>query len=226
MISRDGEIKGMGPDRYLKTYNIPQLERIGWEQLKQLQWLTIPVDIERIVEETPKIEIDVKRELKEHHHIWGMVAVNLDNKNLVILVDEKLMDLDSLSKLYRMTIAEEFAHIFLHRSAIEKVKSIEDFKALQNHPNWHEHDRNAKWLAAALLMPAGHILEDSRKLYRKMVSTAGFGDPKVIRKYIRNLLADKYAVSVPAMNYRLENWPVNVVDKINRAMQDKLDFLD
>lgn len=83
----------MGPARHLKTYNIKQLERIAWEQLKRLQWLTIPVDIERIVEETPKIVIDVKRELKETHHIWGMVAVNIDNKNLVILVDEKLMDL-------------------------------------------------------------------------------------------------------------------------------------
>ncbi len=48
----------------------------------------------------------------------------------------------------------------------------------------------------------------------------------MVQKYIRNLLADKYDVSVSAMNYRLENWPVNVVDKINQAMQEKLDFLD
>ena len=48
----------------------------------------------------------------------------------------------------------------------------------------------------------------------------------VVQKYIRNLLADKYDVSVSAMNYHLENWPVNVMDKIDRAMQDKLDFLD
>jgi len=226
MTSKDGDTTRMGPARHLKTYKIKQLERIAWEQLKRLQWLTIPVDIERIVEATPKIVIDVKRELKETHHIWGMVAVNIDNKNLVILVDEKLMDLDSLSKIYRMTIAEEFAHILLHRDAIEKVKSIEDFKSLQNHPNWHEHDRNAKWLAAALLMPAGYILDDSRQFYKQLVSKVGFNDPRVVQKYIRNLLADKYDVSVSAMNYRLENWPVNVVDKINQAMQEKLDFLD
>lgn len=225
MTSKEEKISRMSPDRDLQTYSIPQLERIASEQLKKLQELTIPVDIERIVE-IHNIDLDVRRGLQEIHHIWGMVAINLHNQNLIILVDEKLMDLDSLLRVYRMTVAEEFAHVLLHKAAIEKARNIEDFKALQKHPNWHEHDRNAKWLAAALLMPAAHVLEDSRNLYQQVVSTAGFGDPEAIRKYVRNLLADKYDVSVSAMNYRLENWPVNVREKIDRAMENELDFLD
>lgn len=69
-------------------------------------------------------------------------------------------------------------------------------------------------------------MDDSRQFYKQLVSKVGFNDLRVVQKYIRNLLADKYDVSVSAMNYRLENWPVNVVDKINQAMQEKLDFLD
>jgi len=75
-------------------------------------------------------------------------------------------------------------------------------------------------------MPAQHVLEDSREFYKRIVSAVDFGNPKVVKKYIRNMLADKYDVSVSAMNYRLEKWPVNVIEKIDQAMQNKLDFLD
>ena len=218
----------MNPTDYLRTYDIPELERIAHEELRKLHSITIPVDIENLIEQVyqDKIEIDVKRGLKEHYNIWGMVGPELDQGKIIIFVDDQLLDLDHLYKIYRMTVAEEFAHILLHGKAIEKVKNIEDFKTIQNHPSWHEHDRNAKWLAAALLMPPGYILDDSRKLYKQLVSTASFGDPTAIKKYIRNLLADKYHVSVSSMEYRLANWPVNVMDKIDQAMQDKLDFLD
>lgn len=214
------------PADYLQTHTIRQLEAIAHEQLKKLRDLTIPVNIETIVEDFHKIDIDVKRGLKEHRNLWGIVGTDLDTGDLVIVVDDQLLDLDHLYKIYRMTVAEEFAHILLHRDAIVRVKSIEGFQALQNHPNWHEHDRNAKWLAAALLIPARYVLDDSRKFYKQLVSTAGFGDRNVVQKYLRNLLADKYHVSVAAINYRLQNWPVNVVEKVDRAMRDELDFLD
>ena len=216
----------MTPDKDLQTFSIPQLETIAQEELKKLQDLIIPVDIETIVEERHKIEIDVKRGLKEHHYIWGMVGRDLDSGDIVILVDDQLLDFDHLYKIYRMTIAEEFAHILLHRDAIERVESLEDFKSLQNHPNWHEHDRNAKWLAAALLIPAWHVLDDGRKFYSQIVSAAGFSDPNAVKKYVRNLLADKYDVSVSAMDYRLQNWPVNIVEKIERSIHDRLGFLE
>ena len=218
----------MGAADYLETYTAAELERFARQQLqglKKLRHFSIPVDIEAIVENLG-IEIEVKRGLKEHHNIWGMIAVDLDTNGLVILVDDKLLDLDHLRKIYRMTVAEEFAHSLLHKNAIENVRSVEDFTALQNHPEWHKHDRNAKRLAAALLMPAEYVLNDSRRLYKQMVEIAGYGSPEIIKKYIANELAEKYEVSVQAMKYRLTEWPVNVDGKVDLAMRDKLDFLD
>lgn len=217
---------GMNPADYLKTYTVNQLEAIACEQLKKLRGLTIPIDIETIVEDFQKIDIDVKRGLKDRHKLWGMVSTDLDTGDILIVVDDQLLDLDHLFRIYRMTIAEEFAHLLLHRDAIIRIKNIEDFEALQKHQDWHKHDRNAKWLAAALLVPAGHVLDDSRKFYRQLVSTVGYGDLNVVQKYLRNLLADKYLVSVSAMSYRLQNWPVNVVEKVERAIRDELPFLD
>jgi hypothetical protein len=158
----------MGASDSLRTYTLSELERIAQQQLQELKRLghfAIPVDIEAIVERLD-IEIDVKRGLKEAHNIWGMVAVDLDTDGLIILVDDTLLDTDRLRNLYRMTVAEEFAHSLLHKKAIKKIKTVEDFKALQNHPDWHKHDRNAKWLAASLLMPSESMLNDSRELYR------------------------------------------------------------
>lgn len=216
----------MNPDRYLQTYDVRRLEKIAWEQLKNLPHISIPVDIETIIEKFHKIEIDIKRGLKEHHHIWGVVGRNLDTGALVILVDDQLSDFDHLYKIYRMTIAEEFAHILLHKDAIEKVQSIKDFKALQNHSDWGKHDRNAKSLAAALLMPWENVLNDSRMLYKEFVTVAGYGDPKAIKKYMVNKLAETYEVSPSTMEYRLGEWPIKVIEKIDQAMQDKLDFLE
>jgi len=219
----------MKADSHLRTYSAAELERLASQQLQELKKLghsTIPIDIETIVEKLCGIEIEVQRGLKEQHNVWGFVSVDQDTDEFVIVVDDQLLDLAHLSKIYRMTIAEELAHICLHDKAIRNVRTPEDFQTLHNHPDWHDHDRNAKRLAAALLMPAESILKDSRKLYKDMVGIAGYDDPKAVKKYMANELAGKYRVSVTPMKYRLTEWPINVNDKVDLAMREKLDFLD
>jgi hypothetical protein len=215
----------MDPVSHLRTYTLTELEQIAANQLRSLgDNFTIPVDIEDIVEQCG-IDLDIKRGLADRG-IMGQIGTNLDTGKFIIKIDEKLFEARHNQRICRMTIAEEFAHFLLHRKTIENVKTYEDAIALKNHPHWHKYERNAKWLAAALLIPAGHVLNDSRELYKQLVSSAGFVNPTAVKKYIRNLLADKYDVSVSAMKYRLEKWPANVMEKIDKAMRDKLDFLD
>ncbi len=219
----------MGADSHLQTYGAAESERLASQQLQELKKLghfTIPIDIETIAEKLCGIEIEVQRGLKEQNSLWGFVGVDQDTDEFVIVVDDQLLDLAHLSKIYRMTVAEEFAHICLHGEAIRNVRTLKDFRTLHNHPGWHDHDRNAKRLAAALLMPAGSILRDSRKLYKQMVDIAGYGNPQAIKKHMANELAEKYRVSVAAMKYRLTEWPVNVDNRVDSAMREKLDFLD
>ena len=123
-----------------------------------------------------------------------------------------------------MTVAEEFAHSLLHEKAIKNIRSIKDFTALHNHPDWHKHERNAKRLAAALLMPSENILNDSRTLYKELVAITGCDSSETIKKYLANILAEKYEVSLYAMKIRLSEWPIKVMDKIDQALQNKLDF--
>ena len=226
-ISRDGEFLRMNPADYLSTYTIQELEQIAYTEIKKLgDKLTIPIDIEEIVENFHDIEIDVRRGLKDKYPVWGMVVRDLDKDKFVILVDDILLDSDHLRKIYRMTIAEEFAHVLLHQDAMAKIKTIEDSKALKNHGNWSKHESNAKWLAASILIPYEHILNNSRGLYKKMITTAGFGNSEAVKKYMVNVLAEKYEVSVSPMRYRLKNWPIEITKKIDEAMKNRLDFLE
>ena len=126
----------MEADSHLRTYSAAELERLALQQLQKLKKLghsAIPIDIEIIVEKLCGIKIDVQRGLKEQHSTWGYVSVDQDSNEFVIVVDDQLLDLTHLSNMYRMTIAEEFAHIRLHGKAIRNVKTPEDFQTLQNH---------------------------------------------------------------------------------------------
>jgi hypothetical protein len=216
----------MHPGKYCRTYTAKQLEAIAHEQIQTLKrqgLFSIPVDIELIVEKLHGMQIDVQRGLKEKHHTWGLIGHCKDTNQFLILIDENLFDLDSLHHVYRMTVAEEFAHGLLLGDAIRAVTSTEE---LQKHPDWHTHDRNAKRLAAAILMPAENVAKDARAYYTDLVNITGFGDPDSVKKYLVKQLAEKYDVSLVTMRFRLNEWPIKVFDKIDQAMKDGLDFLE
>ena len=172
------------------------------------------------------MDLDYYPCLRDNYGLDGMAGLDLDTSEIIIYIDEKLATSERLLRRYRMTVAEELAHLILHRKAIESVKDPKDFWGLHKLPNWYHYERNAKKLVAMILMPSDHVLKHSRDLYHKMVSHVGFDNPKVVKNFLASKLADRYEVSLQTMKIRLEEWPVNVMDKINRAMQDKLDFLD
>jgi len=217
----------MEPAKHLRTYTVAELERIAHGQLSKLaDGFSIPVDVEHIVESLHNVDFDYYPGLRDNHELEGMIGYDPDTNEVIIYIDEKLATSERFLRRYRMTVAEELAHLILHRKAIESVREPNDFRKLQNLPNWYEYERNAKKLAAMILMPSANVLEDSRQLYHEMVSHVGFNNPEVIQKYLVNKLADRYEVSVQAMKFRLREWLINVIDKIERAMKDKLDFLE
>lgn len=69
-----------------------------------------------------------------------------------IVIDADTADHPSAS-FYRFTVAEEFAHVLLHRDIMVQIRTAEDLVELHGWSGYQEIDRNAKRLAAALLMP-------------------------------------------------------------------------
>lgn len=217
----------MDPVNHLRTYDVAELERIAHEQLSKLgSGFTIPLDVDYIIEQLPGVDLDYYPALRNNYGLDGMVGLDLDTGETIIYIDETLATSESLPRRYRMTVAEELAHLVLHRKAIESVRESTDFQGLHKLANWYDYERNAKRLAAMILMPSEYILKHSRDLYHKIVSHVGFDNVEIVKKFSATELADRYEVSLQTMKIRLAEWPTKVMEKIDEAMQNKLDFLD
>lgn len=220
------------PADLLREYKVEELERIAEQyHTKMENGFTIPVDIDFIIESMPGIDLDIYPRLKANHGILGMAGVNEDG-TISIYIDDELMDQDSQQRRARMTLAEEFAHILIHGEAIRQVKAPKDFLLIHSHSNWPIFDRNAKRLAAALLMPARTVIKDSAEWYSIVISAlwkkGRYSNPSAVaavQKMVVSKLADKYDVSFQSMQIRLGEWPIKVLEKIEEAMRQGMDFL-
>ncbi|MFH0981669.1 MAG: ImmA/IrrE family metallo-endopeptidase [Planctomycetota bacterium] len=183
----------------------------------------IPIDVDLLLETIDGVDLDYFPSLRGSYRTEGMVARDTTSGLLVIYVDEELADRHR--QRYRMTVAEELSHVILHRSVIEKISSIEAFKELQGHRSWYNLERNAKRLAAAILMPADKVIKAAEELYPRLVKVAGFDNPEAVKKQLAINLAKNFEVSTQAMTYRLNEWPVRVYDRADEAMKNELDYL-
>ncbi|MCP4364304.1 MAG: ImmA/IrrE family metallo-endopeptidase [Planctomycetes bacterium] len=184
--------------------------------------ISIPIDIDFLIEQEPDTVLDCLPNLQDRFNVAGMVVK--EPGRFVVYVDERVMNENP--NFYRFTLAEELGHLHLHRQTMEGITSIEEAAALHEWEEYYEAiDRGAKRFAAAVLMPNPHIVEDAGTIYKELVSKAGFRDPSAILRYLVGQLSRRYVVSPTAMGIRLGEWPINVIEKVEWALKEKLDYL-
>lgn len=207
-------------------YSATELERRAEELIRsRCGWPpSIPVDFEFLVAEEPRVLLDILPGLQALCGVAGLVRYEADTDSMRIIIDADVADHPSAS-FYRFTVAEEFAHVLLHRDIMAQVQTLEDLLALHAWRGYHEIDRNAKRLAAALLMPTITVAQEARRLYPALVKTAGFRDPAAVQAHLEERLARLHAVSASAMRYRLKEWPLRITQRVERAMREKLQSL-
>lgn len=207
------------------TYKVAELERKSAELLSEVLGpeYEIPVDIDLLAERIEGVSLDYVRGLRESHDLDGAVLRDIDTGEILIVIDEWLADRNP--NRYRMTVAEEVAHITLHRRLIEAIDSVATFRELHAHPLYHQIERNAKRCAAALLMPGGAVADLAQTTYPQLVKVAGFGNPEIIQKYMASQLAKEFDVSAQTMRYRLQEWPMRISERIAEAVKDRLTYL-
>ncbi|MBI2000923.1 MAG: ImmA/IrrE family metallo-endopeptidase [candidate division NC10 bacterium] len=192
--------------------------RCGWPP-------AIPVDIETLVDQEPRVLLDILPGLQKLCGIAGHVRYEPETDTLRLIIDAEVADHPAAS-FYRFTVAEELAHVLLHRAIVAQVRTLKDSLALHAWRGYHEIDRNAKRLAAALLMPTISVAQEARRLYPDLVKVAGFGDPSAVQAHLEERLARLHAVSASAMRNRLKEWPLRLTQKIERAMRERLTVLE
>jgi len=208
-------------------YSVAELERRA-EQLLRDAWgwpPSIPVDIESLVEREPGVLLDILLGLQKLCGVVGIARYEQETDTMRILIDADVAD-HPAGSFYRFTVAEEFAHVLLHRDIMAQVQSLEDLLALHAWRGYHEIDRNAKRLAAALLMPTITVSREARAVYPQLVKAVGFGDPAAVEAHLAERLARLHAVSAAAMRNRLKEWPLRITQKMEGAMRERLMSLE
>lgn len=172
----------------IQFYDIPTLESLAGEFLSQFHdKKKLEVDIEYILEGKLGYMILPFSSLAEFHGIEAAVLP----KRKTIYVDQYLMDYKE--RKYRFTLAEELSHIILHKELYAECSDIDDMYDIYEKisaEDYHRMDRNAKYLASAMLLPADAFKKRAIEIYeqidRKKVKT----NEKIIYRIVTQLTED------------------------------------
>lgn len=188
-----------------RIYTTAQLEQIAAEFLRVYHkpLTAIPIDIELILERDLDISILPFSSLKTLHGIEAFITLSRKR----IYVDPFLMDLDQNEKRYRFTLAEEASHAILHKDLFKNVWTPEDYIGLYDKLGGETYrwmDRNAKYLAGAILMPAPLFEEKAGELFNRLKPDR-FDSPMSMHVNVIEQLADLFQASQLSAGIRFQN---------------------
>lgn len=130
------------------------------------------------------------------------VDAYIGNGDKVIFVDEELMNSDSMR--YTFTLAEELAHSLLHIRSRKTSVVFSEVRRLSKN-GYQRMERDAKYLAGALLMPKLQFAEKYHEHYNKHYSQmemARSADEVTSAKYALRQLYQTYYVSMGGATHR------------------------
>lgn len=186
----------------IQFYDIPTLEEIAKTFLgKYHNPFNLEVDIEFIIEEKLGWTIIGAGSLIENHCIEAFVT-----KGKTIYIDSYLMNCKE--RKYRFTLAEEVAHFMLHHDIYAGCNNnleehLEIYDRITTSEYWRM-DRNAKYLASAIIMPAESFEKQAFTLFKKIDKKIYRTNETVLYKIALELSND-FNVSDIAAEIRFKN---------------------
>jgi hypothetical protein len=168
------------------------------------------------LENTRDVVLRITPGLQKDHKVEGCVCNEFFSKLLTVYVDAGISDGPD-DALYNAVLAEELAHIELHRPLILQVKSIEDFQEIRAHRQWKRIELDALRFSLAIRIPAHSITEEAEAAYATVIHEFGFSDSDRTTLQVRNWLAGRYAVPYQDMHRRLSQFPMTGIYDCIRA---------
>lgn len=207
-----------------RSYSVAEIHRLATTILATRfpDELSIPVDIDYLIETEPGVSLDTMRGLPQSFGVAGCVLHHADEGRFTVLIDEHVADTDET--FARFTAAEELGHLVLHRPIMQAVRCLDDAVELHKSPAYYNTlDRNAKRFAASVLMPADRLRAHAAVEYAELV-VAKAETALILAKLVFRL-SQRYRVSAHAMRYRLTEYPVHVVQAVVRSLEAQSDEL-
>lgn len=176
--------------------------------------ITMPVDIDYLLEREPDVVLDIRSGLQDLG-VPGLILHHPEEQRFTVYIDTRVAD--GLPAFYHFTVAEELAHLRPHRPVLARISTVEAFLAVYHSPEYHYLDRNAKRLAASLLLPEEHLRGDARAAFERLRLQYAAARPLVHRLTVE--LAQRYLVSWEAMAIRLRDWPLRIEAAVHEAFE-------
>jgi len=185
--------------------------------------ISIPIDIDRLVERHDLVEDIVTGELLQDKFGVAAVLISKPNGHFDILVDEDTFNV--YSGRANFSIAHEFGHVLLHSQICSNCQTVEDAISLRKRikKSYDFIERNANFFAGAILMPLRTLPEDTARVYEFLVKDIGYGYNLVPYK-LCSTLAQRYEVTFQPMEIRLKE--LNLDNKIQMALRLGAPYLD
>jgi hypothetical protein len=175
-----------------------------------------PIRLEWLIENEENVQLETVMGLRAAHGVEGGIWKQEGSRQLTVFVDYGICI--GPWPEYAAVLAEEFAHLVLHRALLIQVKSIEDFIALQKNPEWERYERDARRYSRALRMPAGPFVFEAQRLYEQVVAGGSFGDVDTVEKLVRNGLCQKFRVPHDDALRRMLTYPCEISRRIQASV--------
>lgn len=190
----------------IPQYSYSELEIISQEILVEYfpQPLTPPLAIEDIAELKIFDDYILLPNLKTNYDSYGFIGKS--GTKWYLHVDEYTAD--NWYTTCRFTVAEEVAHFRLHKNIFENVHDVSSYISLRDSLSnrlYNIIEKDAKYVAAAILIPTELILYDAWNIYVEKIKDQSFSSEEMLWGTLCKELAWRYEVYEMVMMYRLQN---------------------
>jgi len=173
---------------------------------KKYHGLSVPVDIEKIVEIKLKIDIIPLPDFRKNSSLEALITSNWKS----IYVDKDTYE--NQDNRLRFSLAHEIGHFLLHKEIYEglNIKEITDFyRAVEEIPRkqYGYLETQANYFANFLLIPKEESILEKEKLLQKIKNEDIIkkADSKMVNSYLAEQLIHVFEVSAEAIEISLNN---------------------
>lgn len=173
-----------------------------------------PIDIESILENDKRVLLEIVAGLIPRFSVQACLLKSPTQTTLVI--DRVIADSRPMAT-YRDLLAQCYSPIELWQSASES-KNTNWFWNVLSSEAWTSLKRDCHRFSLATLLPAAPLLKAAEAAYRELVEQQGWVEVEEAVCWIRNRLAEQFAVPSQLVHRRLTGWPCHLYGRIAQAL--------
>jgi len=182
---------------------------------RNLQVAPGPIDVEAVLENEAGIRLEIVPGLIPRLSVKACVVKSGDQ--VTFYIDRIIADSRPLAS-YRHLLAKCYAPASLWDATDAAHAGATWFQELRAREDWPLTLRDCERFALALLLPANPVLAGSESVYSEMVEQQGWVDAEVAAPWVRNQLAERFAVPPTLVHCRLVGWPCHLYGRIAQAL--------